>query len=159
MKLLAKPVLPMMLLVSATSHATPPAAIDVGSIQELTDQASIYDNHVVRFEACVLVTPHGMALFGCGANLKDPLVFFRKPDSPTSGAAYDALVRAGFRATSRQLVSLTVTGRFDYSPDQLPHFTVDIRDASNIRFIQDPRPAGDGIANDACRGMLLCGSP
>ena len=140
MKLLAKSVVPMAFLASTACHATPPAAIDVGSIETLTAQAPSYDNRLVTFETCVLVTPHGMALFGCSANLDEPLVFFEKPEPPTSDAAYNALVGAGFRATYKQLVSLTVTGKFNYSPDQLPHFTVDVRDASNIRFIQDPRP-------------------
>jgi len=140
MKFLAKSEVLVALLVPTACHAAPPAAIDAGSIEALTAQASSYDNHVVTFDTCVLVTPHGMALFGCDANLEEPLVFFEKPDPPTSDAAYNALVNAGFRATYKQLVSLTVTGKFNYSPDQLPNFTIDIRDASNIRFIQDPRP-------------------
>jgi hypothetical protein len=121
---------------SATNTVVP---LDVGTIDQLLSKPQSYDKHIVHLDACLFVTRHGMDLYNCnyrsGGDVQ--LVSF-EPLHKTHDQAYQRLINAGFANRYKDIVLVTLTGEFQFSPSKKPNYVLRISSATIFRTIRDP---------------------
>jgi len=108
------------------------------SVDQLLASPDAFNNRTVRLDACLFVTIHGMSLFNCRYRRGEDaqLISFDPLDSERD-KAYQRVVSAGFDSFSKYMVKVTLTGKFQFSPGQLPRYTFLVGGAENFRKIKD----------------------
>lgn len=118
------------------SPAEPPQVLDVDHLLATPDA---FNNKMIRLDACLFVTLHGMSLFNChhrrGEDVQ--LISFDPLDNDRD-KAYQRVLDAGFDGLGKHMVKVTLTGEFHFYPDQTPRYAFLIRDADNFRKLEDP---------------------
>lgn len=118
------------------NQADAPQVLDVDRLLATPDALN---NKMIRLDACLFVTLHGMSLFNCHYRRgEDVQLMSFDPFDNDRDKAYQRVLDAGFDSIGKHMVKVTLTGEFQFYPDKTPRYVFLIRGADNFRKLADP---------------------